>query len=45
MRKEEWADFYSSEDYVKDKTTNRMVAAPTKETCLANDGFQCKVRL
>ena len=44
-RKEEWSDFYSSDDYVKDKTTNRMVAAPTEEACKDNDGFVCKVRL
>ena len=44
-RKEEWSDFYSSDDYVKDETTNRMVAAPTEEACKDNDGFVCKVRL
>ena len=44
-RKEEFADFYSSDNYVKDNTTNRMVAAPTEETCKANNGFVCKVRL
>ena len=45
QRKEEWADFYSSDNYVKDETTNRMVAAPTEETCKTNNGFVCKVRL
>ena len=44
-RKEEWSDFFSSDDYVKDETTNRMVAAPTEEACKDNDGFVCKVRL
>ena len=44
-RKEEWSDFYSSDDYVKDETTNRMVAAPTEEACKDNNGFVCKVRL
>ena len=44
-RKEEWADFYSSDNYLKDTTTNRMIAAPTEETCKANNGFVCKVRL
>ena len=42
-RKEEWANFYSSDDYVKDETTNLMMAAPTEETCNANNGFVCKV--
>ena len=44
-RKEEFADFYSIDNYVKDETTNRRVAAPTEETCKANNGFVCKVRL
>ena len=44
-RKEEWEDFYSSDNYVKDETTNLMMAAPTVETCKANKGFVCKVRL
>merc|ERR1719458_558669 len=43
VRKEEWANFYKSDNYVKDNTTNRMTAAVTKETCKANDGFVCKV--
>merc|ERR1711989_137156 len=38
-------DFFSSDNYVKDKTTNRMVAAPTEETCKANNGFVCKVSM
>ena len=33
------------DDYVKDNTTNMMTAAVTEETCKANDGFVCKVRL
>ena len=45
FRKEEWANFYIRDSYVKDETTNRMVAAPTEETCKANNGFVCKVRL
>ena len=45
MTERKWADFYSSDDYVKDETTNRMVAAPTEEACKDNDGFVCKVRL
>ena len=44
-RKEEWADFYSSDDYVKDETTNLMMAPTTEEACKDNDGFVCKVRL
>ena len=44
-REEGWADFYSSNDYVKDEATNRMMASPTEETCKASDGFVCKVRL
>ena len=44
-RKKEIADFYSRDDYVKDATTNRMAAAPTEETCMASQGFVCKVRL
>ena len=45
-RMEEWANFYTSDsDYVRDETTNLMMAAPTEETCKANDGFVCKVRL
>ena len=47
---EEWEyNNYKGEEegakYVKDNTTNRMVAAPTEETCKANNGFVCKVRL
>ena len=38
-------DFYSSDDYLKDETTNRMVAATTEEACKDNNGFVCKVRL
>ena len=44
-RKEEWADFYSNDNYVKDETTNLMMAPTTEETCKANNGFVCKVRL
>ena len=44
-RQEEWADFYSSNDYVKDEKTNLMMAPITEETCVASDGFFCKVRL
>ena len=42
---EEWADFYSSDNYVKDETTNLMMAPTTEETCKANNGFVCKVSL
>ena len=41
----EFANFYNSDDYVKDELTNQMMAAPTEETCKANDGFVCKVKL
>ena len=44
-RKEEWADFYINENYVKDETTNLMMAPTTEETCKANNGFVCKVKL
>ena len=43
-RKEEWANFYRSDNYAKDVTTNLMMAASTKETCKASQGFVCKVR-
>ena len=33
----------SSDDYVKDETTNLTMAAPTEETCRDNYGFVCKV--
>ena len=42
---EKFANFYSSDDYVKDETTNLMMAASNEETCKANDGFVCKVKL
>ena len=43
-RKEEWAYFYSSDNYyVMDETTNLWMAPTTEETCKANDGFVCKV--
>ena len=35
-----WAIFYSSNDYVKDNTTNLWMALTTDETC---EGFVCKV--
>ena len=45
-RKEEWVDFYKSDFYLKDETTNLMMAPVTEETCKANDAsFLCKVRL
>jgi hypothetical protein len=44
-RKKEFADFYSSDNYVKDETTNLLMAPITEETCEANNGFVCKVRL
>ena len=40
---EKFANFYSSDDYVKDETTNLMMALTTVETCKANDGFVCEV--
>ena len=40
-----WSVFYSTDDYVKDKTTNLMMAPTTEEACKDNDGFVCKVRL
>ena len=43
-RKKEFSNLYSSDDYVKDKLTNRMVAAPTRRTCENYGGFVCKVR-
>ena len=42
--KNEWANFYSSDEYVKDKTTNLMMAPTTEAACEANKGFVCKVR-
>ena len=44
-RKEEWADFYSSDDYVKDTTSNRMMAPITENACKKRKGFVCKVKL
>ena len=35
----------SSADYIKDETTNLMMAAPTEETCRDNEGFSCQGRL
>ena len=35
----------SSDDYIKDETTNLMMAAPTEETCRDNEGFSCQGRL
>ena len=35
----------SSDDYIKDETTNLMMAAPTEETCKDNEGFSCQGRL
>ena len=40
-RKKEWANFYSSDDYVKDETTKLWMAPITDEAC---KGFVCKVR-
>ena len=45
VRKEEWVNFYSSDDYAKDETTNQIVSAPRKKTCEAYNGFVCKVKL
>ena len=45
QRKVEWVNFYKSDNYAKDETTNRMMAPVTKETCKTTDGFVCKVRL
>lgn len=39
------AEFYSNDNYVKDNMTNLMMAPTTEETCKANNGFVCKVRL
>ena len=39
----DWA--LSGGDYIKDETTNLMMAAPMEDTCKDNDGFVCKVRL
>ena len=39
------ANFYTSDDYVKDETTNLMMAAPSEDTCKDNDGFMCEVNL
>ena len=35
----------SSDDYIKDETTNLMMAAPTEDTCRNNEGFSCQGRL
>ena len=39
-----YTKFYSK-DYVRDSSTGLWMAALTEETCKANDGFVCKVRL
>ena len=44
-RKQEWSNFYSSDDYVKDELTNLMMAPITEGVCKAYDGFVCKVGL
>ena len=43
--RDKWANFFSRDDYAKDEATDRIVAAPTEQTCMANKGFVCKVRL
>ena len=40
---EKFANFYNSDDYVKDEATIWMMAGPTEETCNANNGFVCEV--
>ena len=42
---QKFSSFYASDEYEKDELTDRMVAAPTWETCYANDGFVCKVTI
>ena len=42
---EKFANFYSSDNYVKDETTNLMMAPTTEETCRDNEGFSCQVGL
>ena len=44
-RKEEWANFYSSKDFVKDSTTGLWMVALNEETCKVSQGFVCKVTL
>ena len=42
-RKEEWAKFYRSDDYVKDEATNLWMAPTTDEACKGK-GFVCEVK-
>ena len=42
-RDKNFSNFYSSDDYVKDETTNLMMAPTTEESCKVNDGFVCEV--
>merc|ERR1711874_696986 len=42
-RKEEWSDFYSTDDYVKDETTNLMMAPTTEEACKHNTALSVKL--
>ena len=45
LDKKFYRNFYSSNNFVKDETTNLMMALTTEETCEANNSFFCKVRL
>ena len=42
---EKFANFFSSDNYVKDETTNLMMAPTNEENCNANNGFVCEVKL
>ena len=44
-RKRDWADFFKDEHYVKDKTTDLLLAPITAEACQAKGFFNCKVNL
>ena len=44
-RKREWPDFFKEEYYVKDETTDLLLAPITAEACQAKGFFNCKVNL
>ena len=44
-KKREWPDFFKEEYYVKDETTDLLLAPITAEACQAKGFFNCKVNL
>ena len=44
-QKRDWFDFFKDEHYVKDETTDLLLAPITAEACQAKGFFNCKVNL